>query len=31
VVIVNADGNRRIIERSFGPYGGRLGEVELNI
>jgi uncharacterized protein with NRDE domain len=31
VVIVNADGSRRIIERSFGPYGGRLGEVELNI
>jgi uncharacterized protein with NRDE domain len=31
VVIVNADGSRRIIERSFGPYGGRLGEIELNI
>ena len=29
VVIVNANGSRQIIERSFGPYGGRLGEVEL--
>ena len=31
VLIVNADGSRRMIERSFGPYGGRLGEVDLNI
>lgn len=31
VLIVNADGSRRLIERSFGPYGGRLGEVELEI
>jgi uncharacterized protein with NRDE domain len=31
VLIVNADGSRRMIEHSFGPYGGRLGEVELEI
>jgi len=31
VLIVNADGSRRLIERSFGPYGGKLGEVELLI
>ncbi|MFK3797924.1 MULTISPECIES: NRDE family protein [unclassified Pseudomonas] len=31
VLIVNADGSRRLIERSFGPYGGRLGEVSLHI
>jgi uncharacterized protein with NRDE domain len=31
VLIVSADGARRMIERSFGPYGGRLGEVELQI
>jgi len=31
VLIVNADGSRRMIEHSFGPYGGRLGEVELQI
>ncbi|HEY0287932.1 MAG TPA: NRDE family protein [Pseudomonas sp.] len=31
VLIVNADGSRRIVEHSFGPYGGRLGEVELQI
>ena len=31
VLIVNADGSQRLIERSFGPYGGRLGEVELTI
>ena len=31
VLIVNADGTRRMLERSFGPHGGRLGEVELNI
>ena len=30
VLIVNADGSRRFVEHSFGPYGGRLGEVELN-
>ncbi|WP_248750884.1 NRDE family protein [Pseudomonas sp. MWU15-20650] len=29
-LIVNADGTRRMVERSFGPLGGRLGEVELN-
>ncbi|MCV4265602.1 NRDE family protein [Pseudomonas capsici] len=29
VLIVNADGSRQLIERSFGPYGARLGEVEL--
>ena len=31
VLLVNADGSRRLIERSFGPYGGRLGEVDLRI
>lgn len=31
VLIVNADGRRQLIEHSFGPYGGRLGEVELGI
>ncbi|MGB3127243.1 MAG: NRDE family protein [Pseudomonas sp.] len=31
VLIVNADGSRQMVERSFGPLGGRLGEVELNI
>ncbi|WP_268799147.1 NRDE family protein [Pseudomonas huanghezhanensis] len=31
VLIVNADGRRQITERSFGPYGGRLGEVEVNL
>ncbi|WP_411381960.1 NRDE family protein [Pseudomonas sp. MPB26] len=31
VLIVNADGTRRMVERSFGPQGGRLGEVELRI
>lgn len=31
VLIVNANGSRRMIEHSFGPYGGRLGEVELEI
>lgn len=30
-LIVNADGGRRLVERSFGPYGGRLGEVDLQI
>ena len=31
VLIVNDDGSRRMIEHSFRPYGGRLGEVSLNI
>jgi uncharacterized protein with NRDE domain len=31
VLIAHADGHRQIIEHSFGPYGGRLGEVELNL
>ncbi|HXR00301.1 MAG TPA: NRDE family protein, partial [Pseudomonas sp.] len=31
VLIVNADGSRRLIERSFGPYGGRLGEVQISL
>lgn len=31
VLIVNADGSRQFVEHSFGPYGGRLGEVELSI
>lgn len=31
VLIANADGSRRLIERSFGPYGGKLGEVELSL
>ncbi|WP_341960554.1 NRDE family protein [Pseudomonas sp. RC10] len=31
VLIASADGSRRLIERSFGPYGGRLGEVELTV
>jgi uncharacterized protein with NRDE domain len=31
VLIVNADGSRQLIEHSFGPHGGRLGEVELKI
>ncbi|AMB84118.1 hypothetical protein AWM79_01875 [Pseudomonas agarici] len=30
-LIVNADGTRHLLERSFGPYGGHLGEVELKI
>jgi uncharacterized protein with NRDE domain len=30
-LIVHADGRRQFIEHSFGPYGGRLGEVELNV
>jgi uncharacterized protein with NRDE domain len=28
-LIVQADGSRRMIERSFGPFGGHLGEVEI--
>jgi uncharacterized protein with NRDE domain len=31
VLIVNADGSRRFVEHSFGPYGGRLGEMDLRI
>jgi len=30
-LIVQADGTRVMVERSFGPYGGHLGEVELTI
>ncbi|WP_347902570.1 NRDE family protein [Pseudomonas purpurea] len=30
-LIVQADGTRVMVERSFGPYGGHLGEVELRI
>ncbi|MBV7571443.1 NRDE family protein [Pseudomonas sp. PDM32] len=30
-LIVQADGTRHIVERSFGPYGGHLGEVEIKI
>ncbi|MCO7521078.1 MULTISPECIES: NRDE family protein [unclassified Pseudomonas] len=29
VLIVDAQGRRRMVERSFGPFGGHLGEVEL--
>ncbi len=29
VLIVDAQGRRRLVERSFGPFGGHLGEVEL--
>jgi len=28
-LIIHADGTRHLVERSFGPYGGHLGEVEL--
>ncbi len=31
VLIVNADGTRQMIEHSFGPQGGQLGEVELKV
>jgi uncharacterized protein with NRDE domain len=31
VLIVNADGSQQLVERSFGPYGGRLGEVQLRV
>ncbi|WP_024694233.1 NRDE family protein [Pseudomonas syringae] len=31
VLIVNADGTRQMIEHSFGPQGGQLGEVELRV
>lgn len=30
-LIVQADGTRQMVERSFGPYGGHLGEVEIKI
>lgn len=30
-LIVSADGSRHLLERSFGPYGGHLGEVELKV
>ncbi|MGF6205218.1 NRDE family protein [Pseudomonas frederiksbergensis] len=30
-LIVQADGTRVIVERSFGPYGGHLGEVEIRV
>ena len=30
-LIVHADGSRHLLERSFGPYGGHLGEVELKV
>lgn len=30
-LIVHADGSRLMVERSFGPLGGRLGEVEINL
>ncbi|TDF79906.1 NRDE family protein [Pseudomonas sp. H9] len=31
VLIVQADGQRRLVERSFGPFGGHLGEVDLQV
>ena len=30
-LIVQADGSRHMVERSFGPYGGHLGEVDILI
>lgn len=30
-LIVQADGSRRMVERSFGPHGGHLGEVEVRV
>ncbi|SEM82478.1 Uncharacterized conserved protein, contains NRDE domain [Pseudomonas sp. ok272] len=30
-LIVQADGSRQMVERSFGPYGGHLGEVEVRV
>ena len=30
-LIVQADGTRHLVERSFGPYGGRLGQVEISV
>ncbi|HDS1737276.1 NRDE family protein [Pseudomonas sp. BP8] len=29
VLIVDAQGRRRMVERSFGPFGGHLGEIEV--
>ncbi|MDW2778056.1 NRDE family protein, partial [Pseudomonas sp. BEA3.1] len=29
VLIVDEQGRRRLVERSFGPFGGHLGEIEL--
>ncbi|VVP72815.1 hypothetical protein PS910_01152 [Pseudomonas fluorescens] len=31
VLIVDAKGRRQLIERSFGPFGGHLGEIELTV
>lgn len=31
VLIVSADGQQRIIERSFGPFGARLGDVDISV
>ncbi|RWU23487.1 hypothetical protein DM813_10030 [Pseudomonas alkylphenolica] len=31
VLIVEADGRRRLVERSFGPFGGHLGEVDVQV
>jgi uncharacterized protein with NRDE domain len=31
LVSVAADGSRQLIERSFGPYGAKLGEVEITL
>ncbi|MET3051610.1 NRDE family protein [Pseudomonas alkylphenolica] len=31
VLIAEADGRRRLLERSFGPFGGHLGEVDLQV
>ncbi|MNP48507.1 hypothetical protein D3C76_1426320 [compost metagenome] len=30
-LIVQADGSRVMVERSFGPYGGHLGEVQIRL
>jgi uncharacterized protein with NRDE domain len=30
-LIVHADGSRHLVERSFGPYGGHLGEIEIRV
>ena len=30
-LIVREDGSRWMVERSFGPFGGHLGEVEIRI
>ncbi|MDR6606127.1 NRDE family protein [Pseudomonas synxantha] len=30
-LIVQADGTRHLVERSFGPFGGHLGEVEIRL